>query len=186
MSHLIVVFPPESGGNHLKNLIDKRLTKDQLISLYKHGKKTVHAQSERNFQDKDLVDHGLTHGHFGEVMSHQTLLRSINDKKFIILSPDSQQDRSLLYERRKRLAGLTANHIVPGTYWDGEQVFLYEPFMYNYVFGTSFDNIMNISINEWFRPDISEILEKISSFTNTDMDLDLCLSLHAIWCRNNL
>jgi hypothetical protein len=75
---------------------------------------------------------------------------------------------------------------VPGTYWDGEQVFLYEPFMYNYVFGTSFDNIMNISINEWFRPGISEILEKISSFTNTDMDLDLCLSLHEIWCRNNL
>lgn len=186
MSSIIIVFPPQAGGNHLKNLLDLRLSKDQLISLYQPGKKTVHARSERNFQQKDLVDNGLTHGHFGEIMTYQTLLRTINDKKFIILSPDSQQDRFLLHERRKRLTDSATNHLVPGSYWDGEQVFLYEPFMYSTIFGTSFDNIMNISIGEWFQPDIREILVRITSFTNMEIDIDLCLSLHAIWCNNNL
>ena len=132
MSHVIIVFPPGAGGNHLKNLI----TGDISVANLYHSRPTVHSRSGENFSADALLTNKITHGHFGEIMSHQSLLRSINNKKFIILSPDTLEDRELLYKRRLRL-GSELSTPAPGDYFDGEQVFLYESFMYYYYFNTT-------------------------------------------------
>lgn len=184
MSPVIVAFPPAAGGNHLKNLIDDRAESDAVTKLYTKSQ-TAHSQPGCNFSEDNLINFGITHGHFGEILSHQSLLRSIEDKKFIIISPDTPRDRELLFQRRIMLGG-AYNHLLFGHYFDGEQVFLYEPFMYHYYFGTSFDNIMNISISEWFCQDITGVLNRISYFLNKPLDIEKCLELHRMWCESNL
>lgn len=181
MSPTIIVFPPGAGGNHLKNLIDQKLNKQQLDDLY-YNNKIVHSREGYNFNTEELLTNNLTHGHFGEVMSHQTLLRSLDEKKFVILSPDTFQDRELLNQRRNKINMSYCKN----EYFESEQVFLYESFMYHHYFDTSMDNIMNISITEWFQLDIRPVIERTSRFLDIELDIDLCLHLHGIWCKKNL
>lgn len=180
MNATVIIFPPGGGGNHLKNLITGSLL-SLLRHVYQHA--TVHSKPGVNFSHQELLEKKITLGHFGEILSHRDLLRPLPDIKFIILSPDSVQDRRLLHERCMRL-GIDRWIDVAG-YWDGEQVFLYEPFMYNLYLGTPMENIMNISISDFFKEDILQDLVRISNFVNTEIDYDQCLMLHKIWLQNN-
>ena len=147
--HAIVVFPPAAGGNHLRNLIDPTLDKTYLLDLYKEKSPWVHANVGANFQIDRFLTQKLSHGHFGEIMSHQGIIREMaNDIKLIVLSPDTPQDREILFNRRQKL-NFTACPL-PGDYFDSEQVFLYESFMYHYYFDIPRSNIMNVSVSQFF------------------------------------
>jgi hypothetical protein len=183
MSHVIIVFPPGAGGNHLKNLVNKRLSVEKLLDLYTR-ESTVHARPGNNFNSIELLEEKLTHGHFGEVMSYQSLVKSLEDKKFVIISPDTPEDRQLLFRRREQLGSAYSCYSLNG-YFDGEQVFLYEPFMYHYYFNTAMENIMNISVHEFYKEDITDVLERLSYFLQIDLDFNLCNKLHDIWRNNN-
>ena len=51
MATVIVVFPPGSGGNHLRNVVSScYVDSDQIVKLYKKFKPTVHQQIGGNLQ----------------------------------------------------------------------------------------------------------------------------------------
>jgi len=184
MTVAIVVFPPMSGGNHLRNLISlsQQYSNNLIESLYQKNN-TVHARPGGNLQKEYFEqDTHLLHGHFGEIMSCQHQIRAITNKKFIIICADTNEDRILLNERK------TANNYSPFTnqdYFFGEQVFLYEPFMYHHYFNVPMKNIMNIPITEWFVKDITPVLARINYFLQIDIDMEKAKELHSIWFTKN-
>lgn len=185
MHPVIVIFPPGAGGNHLRNMLDASIARETLTEIYKNHRPMAHAKIGNNFKVDNLINKKIAHGHFAEIMSQQVLLRSMSDTvKLIILSINTADDRNQLKARRSRL-----NHNVSyqvGDYFDGEQVFLYESFMYHYYFNIPMSNIMNISISDWFKADITQELERISEFLQIDLDKKFCLDLHAMWYEKNL
>jgi len=185
MNSVIVIFPPGAGGNHLRNMLDTSIAREELTEIYKNNRPLAHAKIGSNFKVDNLINKKIAHGHFGEILSHQDLLRSMSDTvKLIILSVNTADDRKMLKGRRSRL-----NHNVSyqvGDYFDGEQVFLYESFMYHYYFNIPMSNIMNISISDWFKADISQELDRISEFLQIDLDRKFCAYLHNMWCEKNL
>ena len=184
VEHIFVVFPPGAGGNHLRNLIDKNLSHKELLRVYQQTSLSAHSKTGANFDSGKFLSEKISLGHFGEIMSHRTLIRKhVNHIKLIIISPETERDRQLLNQRRKKLG--TEHHQV-GAYFDGEQVFLYESFMYHYFFGIAMNNIMNVSISEWFQSDIENLLDRISYFLQIDLDKKLCSEIHALWCQKNL
>lgn len=189
MSTVFVVFPPGSGGNHLRNIIVSCYEGTNISKLYGTHKNTVHATIGNNLQHHQVEtavayqdQTHVLHGHFGEIMSFQQQVRSIVDKKFVILSPDTADDRKLLNARRRMLGYLND---IDGDYFDGEQVFLYEPFMYHWYFQTPMDNIMNIPILEWFVADINSVLDRMSYFLKLPIDKEQISNLHATWVEAN-
>jgi hypothetical protein len=197
MAQVLISFPPGAGGNHLRNLL--MLDKIDIDKLY--SSRTVHNQPGHNFNIDQVYDSDgqfkdcIVLGHFGEVMSYREKIKTWPNRKFILISPETLADRELLYSRWKKLgppyvafesddeARRRHNH---NSYYDGEQVFLYEASMFRDCFATDMSNIMNIPISEWFTLDISLVLDRISKFLNTELDNEKCLALHKIWCHNNL
>jgi hypothetical protein len=183
MSTVLIIFPPAAGGNHLKNIISKTA-----VDFYRN-RDVVHQLPGSNLKCSQ-VESALTnpetthilHGHFGEIMSYQTQIRCISDKKFIIICNDNSNDHNLLSQRRTRLGYF---NFISGEYFESEQVFLYEPFMYHYYFDVPMENIMNIPISEWFVEDISSVIDKINYFLKTNLDVDAATTLHKLWYRNN-
>lgn len=183
MTTIIIPFPPAAGGNHLKNIITNNMSNLEYVSH------TVHQLPGRNLQASQInsalaapQDTHVLHGHFGEIMSYQHQIRSIKDKKFIIICNDTDDDFTLLSNRKKKL-----NYFLPNRkeYFEGEQVFLYEPFMYHYYFNVAMDNIMNIPITEWFVEDISPVINRINFFLKYNIDVDVVNALHKVWYKNN-
>jgi hypothetical protein len=181
MPTTIIAFPPVSGGNHLKNII-----KNIDHRLYT-GIKTVHQTPGQNMQQQQVelalsrpTDKHLLHGHFGEIMSYRNQICQIKSKKFIIICCDDADDNRLLNERRKKL-----NRCTLDVYFDGEQIFLYESFMYHEYFDTPMEDIMNISISEWFTEDISAVLHRINYFLNNSIDIESAKKLHTVWYERN-
>ena len=177
---VIICFPPNAGGNHLRNLLT--VTKENInsyIPFYKGGK-SVHSRAEPNLIEEDLSD-DLIYGHFGEIMSYQNEIRKFTNKKFIMISPDTYEDRKILSER---VVG-EHNNLKLDSYHDHEQVFLYEPFMFHYYFGTKMKNIMNISVTELFNDDINPVIDRINYFISKDLARDQVNQLHKIWKSKN-
>ena len=116
-------------------------------------------------------------------MSYQTQIRELTDKKFIIICTDTNEDRQLLISRK-----ITSKYFpfYEQDYFFGEQVFLYEPFMYHHYFNVPMEAIMNIPITEWFVKDITPILKRINYFLQIDIDISKAEELHQIWYKNNL
>lgn len=177
---IIICFPPGAGGNHLRNLIAVENLTDR-VYVQTHSK-SVHAASGSNFRLEDLHKSKIAHGHFGEIMSFQNEIRQIEPKRWILISTDSASDRKLLRERRDNLQ---IENLKSDQYLEGEQIFLYESFMYHYYFGTAFDDIMNISISELFTQDISPLLSRLSCWLGRQLDLPKCLIMHDLWYRKN-
>lgn len=183
MTTIIIPFPLAAGGNHLKNIIASDISKLTYVGP------TVHQTTGANLQasqvEAALADPDATHvlyGHFGAIMTYQNQIRNIEDKKFIIICNDNANDHELLSKRRKKLGYPT---FVKGHYFEGEQVFLYEPFMYHHYFDVPMENIMNIPISEWFVEDITPVVNKINFFLKINLDVDAVNKLHKIWYRNN-
>ena len=183
MSTIIIAFPPSAGGNHLKNILS--LNSDSVLpAFYSNNKPSVHQRPGSNLKEQDCINAisqpglHILHGHFGEIMSYQKYVDQMVDKKFIILSPDTAEDRKLLRARAILLGQATSD---AEGYFDQEQVFLYEPFMYNRYFRTSMLNIMNISISEWFTNDIDPVIDQLNQFLNCKLDTEYVKQLHTIW-----
>lgn len=187
LAQVIISFPPGAGGNHLRNLLT--LHDVNVSKLYSSLR--VHNQPGSNFKISQAYDNNgqvndcVLLGHFGEVMSHRDEIRTWPNLKFILISPDTYNDRTLLHARWIKL-GPSYQNFKLGSYYDGEQVFLYEAFMFRDCFATKMSNIMNISISEWFTEDISPVLDRISKFLDLDLDIDKCLHTHKLWCEKNL
>jgi len=187
LSQVLISFPPGAGGNHLKNLLV--LDKIDIDKLY--SSRTVHNQPGNNFKIDQAYDSNgqfkncIVLGHFGEVMSYREKIKTWPNRKFILISPETLADRELLYSRWNKL-GPPYQAFELNSYYDGEQVFLYEASMFRDCFATDMSSIMNISISEWFTLDISPVLDRVSKFLNTELDIKKCLALHKIWCDNNL
>jgi len=181
---IIIPFPPGAGGNHLRNIIT--LDYNTAFTQYNKTPTIFHAQSGGNLKEKNCIDalsipgsHTL-HGHFAEIMSYQTYIDQIIDKKFVILSPDTPKDRALLHARQKFI-GQSA--LIADDYFGQEQVFLYEVFMYNRYFNTPMSQIMNISISEWITNDIGPVITRLNQFLELDLDVNQVKQLHNIWLR---
>ena len=189
MTVAIVVLPPAAGGNHLRNLISlsSEYNNNSFNTSIYHQHRTVHARPGSNLQkeqfDNIIANSCLLHGHFGEIMSYQTQIRELTDKKFIIICTDTNEDRQLLISRK-----ITSKYFpfYEQDYFFGEQVFLYEPFMYHHYFNVPMEAIMNIPITEWFVKDITPILKRINYFLQIDIDISKAEELHQIWYKNNL
>jgi hypothetical protein len=183
MTTIIIPFPPGGGGNHLKNIIASD------ISKLNYNNPTVHQTPGHNLQANQVetalanpqATH-ILHGHFGEIMSYQNQIRNIKDKKFIIICNDNATDHDLLRRRRKQLGYFT---FAKGEYFEGEQVFLYEPFMFHHYFDILMENIINIPISEWFVEDITPVINEINYFLKINLDIVVVNKLHKIWYRNN-
>lgn len=181
MSPVVIVFPPMAGGNHLKNLLSN-LSEQEMDQIYRQ--KTVHTSREfGNFKPKDLLEKKLTLGHFGEILSHRDWIRSLKDVKFVILSPETNKDRQLLYKRRQHLH--CQDYFEPEGYFDQEQVFLYEAMMFNLYLGIPMSNLMNISIGDFFQENLRPELERVAYFTDMILDFNMCLRYHQIWRYRN-
>ena len=189
MTVAIVVFPPMTGGNHLRNLISlSRNYSDNFDDLIYQQKNTVHVYPGNNLKKEQFTNilnetgNHLLHGHFGEIMSYQHQIRAIENKKFIVICTDNEQDRQLLKKRKITTGYSPFNN---QDYFFGEQVFLYEPFMYHHYFNVPMTDIMNIPITEWFVEDINPVLAKINYFLQVDIDIGKAAELHKIWYTNN-
>ena len=183
MTTIIIPFPPGGGGNHLKNILVSEISKLNYTGLTVHqtpGSNLQASQIETALANPEAVH--VLHGHFGEIMSYQNQIRNIKDKKFIVICSDNLHDRQLLSKRQKQIGCFTFE---PGDYFEGEQVFLYESFMYHHYFDVSMENIMNIPISEWFVENITPVIDKINYFLKINLEVNVVNQLHKIWYRNN-
>lgn len=183
---IIIAFPPGAGGNHLKNII----TSD--VEKLDYTTRTVHQHqiggNRRNLQSTQIrqattdphAGHVL-HGHFGEIMSFRDEIRIIQNKKFIIVSPGSLTDQNMLNQRLQKIG----NQYIRDGYFKGEQVFLYEAFIYHYCFQIPMENIMNIAISEWFIPDITQVVHRLNFFLKSNLDPIKINKLHSVWYKLN-
>lgn len=188
MSAVIIGFPISAGGNHLRNIISlgysipfdaARAYDSGLIVAHANGGFNLKAQEvESAVSAQDRVH--LLHGHFGEIMSFQSSIRQIQNKKFVLISPDTEFDREILARRRAKLG-----YDPLDAYFDGEQVFLYECFMYHYYFKVPLDDIMNISVSELFSHDISPVIDRLNYFLNIDIDHSTANNYHNKWISKN-
>ena len=169
----IICFPPWAGGNHVKNLLE--FTTDNFstyLDLYTGKDNKVHAQDGPNLNKQKFDQNNILHGHFGEIMSLRKEIAEV-DKRWILISPDTDECSSILVNRGKLFA--------LDSYWDNEQVFLYEPHMYNTYFSTPMDNIMNISVYELFADDIDGVLDRLNFFLKSNIDKEKAKYLHKLW-----
>jgi hypothetical protein len=88
----------------------------------------------------------------------------------------------LLQQRQQQLGYFT---LKTGEYFQGEQVFLYEPFMYHHYFNVPMKNIMNIPISEWFVEDITPVIDKINYFLKINLNVEAVNKLHKTWYGRN-
>ena len=193
MPAVLIMFPPGSGGNHLRNLISTAYTDlvSELNKFYDLDKRSVHLNPGDNLDRKLLMQtlHKksttcLLHGHFGEFASVRDQIQQLEHKKFIVISPDTIKDRALLWQRQRMLG---ETQFDAESYFGGEQVFLYEPSMLQYYFNTSMDDFMHISITDWFVSDITPVIDRINWCLQINLDVDLCMQLHQQWLvKNNI
>lgn len=198
MSAVIVAYCPSAGGNHLRNILCLSSSfinsTDFDSTIYDRADQTsgtVHGIAGRNIQEeylKRVVDNPMDcfalAGHFGELAEHRETLLNI-EKKFIIISIDTAQDRRLLERRQQRLC--QQSH----PYWlDEEQPFLYRPAMYQSYFATLPSNILTIPLYDLWHPTFNDnrVIHCINDFLNIDIDtsdIGPTHTLHKKWRANN-
>lgn len=184
------------GGNHLKNIIslDSSFANsaDLNLSVYfdqpAEPAGTVHSIPGRNIRP-DIVEgmirtpqkNWLLHGHWGELMPYRYKLNHANNR-WLLLTLDHADDRALIQSRHDRLQ----QH--PHPYWlDEEQPYLYQPEMYQYYFNAQPHNIFQLSVVEFWHPDLTanNVIEKINGFLGTNIDVGQAQKLHEKWWKMN-
>jgi len=195
MSAVIVAYCPAAGGNHLRNILCLSCnfvnSAEFDLTIYDRADQTsgaVHGIDGRNIQEiylKRVQDNPKNcfalAGHFGELAQYRESLLLV-DKKFIIISIDTAQDRRLLANRQLRMG--QQNH----PYWlDEEQPFLYRPSMYQSYFATTSSNILTISLSDLWHPTFNngQVIECINDFLNINIDIVLAQALQEKWVRHN-
>lgn len=201
MPAVIIAYPPMAGGNHFKNLLCLETSfansSDFDPAVYEHAHApvspfqpvgTVHSTSGRNVHkylfEKIFAEPEKTwiiHGHFGELAPFRNELNLINNKKYIIITIDSETDRKLLFERQERLGG-TSGHPY---YLDEEQPYLYQPPMYSTYFTS--DNTLNTSVACAWDPDLtrSKLIDTWNEYLNINIDITRAQHYHTLWWESN-
>lgn len=192
MTVVVIAYPPSAGGNHLKNILclDRSFanSKDLDRTKYTNGDREVHSTSGRNMQEYriDEAEHSnadyILHGHFGELAPWRQRINLIQDKKWILISIDSPDDRSLLTERQHRLGQFGHEY-----YLNEEQPFLYQSEFYQSYFTGTAENIYTIALNDFWNPDLaqSQIIQQLNVFLNKNIDQEQAQVLHSQWHINN-
>jgi len=196
MSSIFISFPPAAGGNHLRNILtlatdlfDPENYKQSMVDQYRaESTISVHGEDYASNMSgninalklhRALMNPGvnwLLYGHFAEIYSFRNDISTIKDKKFIILSPDTDACKNIWLTRATQLGMQPC-----GDYYIGEQVFLYEAFIYYDMFKTKKSNVMNISISEWFNANVDSVFASLESFLNTNIDRKVATQMHATW-----
>jgi hypothetical protein len=149
---------------------------------------TVHSVSGRNVQDvfidrmiKQPDQCWLLSGHFGELVPVKNSLANV-DQKFLIITIDQLIDRQLLARRQQRLG----QQCHP--YWlEEEQLYLYQPEMYQKYFDVDPANIATVSLYDLWHPTLKDhsVLAKINEFLNINIDVESAQNLQQKWWSSN-
>jgi hypothetical protein len=191
----IVSYIAGGGGNHLKNILclcsSFANSADLDQTAYDSTRQppgTVHSVPGRNVRP-DIIDRmvqapdnkWLLHGHWGELMPYRSHISS-GQNKWLLLTIDTEQDRNLIKTRHMRL------HQHPHPYWlDEEQLYLYQPDMYQLYFGADSQNIFQLSLTEFWHPNLDQyqIIPRINKFFELDIDPVKAQQLHNSWWKMN-
>jgi hypothetical protein len=192
MSVVIIAYPPSGGGNHLKNMLclDNSFVNsaDLNIDIYVNGEREVHSTDGRNMQEfrmqaaETASGDYILHGHFGELAPWRNRINAIGDKKWILISFDTNRDRALLNERQRRLGQWGHEY-----YLNEEQPYLYQPEFYQSYFTGQAEHIYNIAIDNLWNPSLeqSRIIQQLNVFLNKNIDQAQAQFLHSHWHTNN-
>lgn len=192
MSVVIIAYPPSAGGNHLKNilLMDQSWENSYELNLdtYNRGDKEVHSTPGRNMQQYKLQNAKtarkdyVLHGHFGELTPWREQINSIEDKKFILITIDTERDKDLLNDRQNNLGQYSHPY-----YLYEEQEYLYQPYFYQTYFTAKLENVYNLPLHEFWCPNIHHygIVNRLNSFLNKNIDANEAQVLHTNWHTNN-
>lgn len=197
----IIAYPPMAGGNHFKNLIclDPSFANSDDLNpeVYEHAANpisewqpvgTVHSKSGRNVHEylferihAEPDRNWIIHGHFGELALFRAELNSLKNKKYIIITIDTEIDRELLFERQERLAG-TSGHPY---YLHEEQPFLYQPAMYRRYFTSTY--AITTSLTTAWHPNLKEsnLIDTWNKYLNINIDINQAQYYHTLWWNSN-
>lgn len=191
MSLTVIAYPPSGGGNHLKNLLCTTgkfsNSNDLNLNLYNKREREVHSTSDRNVT-KEKIHRAVSeynfvlNGHFGELAPWAEKIKSTVDKKFILITIDTAQDKRLL-DQRQHCLGQQGHP----WYIEEEQPFLYQPHLYNLYFGADNDKILQIPLHEFWQQDLQScnIINRLNNFLNITIDLNFAQHLHQQWWNAN-
>jgi hypothetical protein len=192
MTVVVIAYPPSAGGNHLKNILclDPSFANSRELdqTKYTKGDREVHSTPGRNIQEYKIdaaviskTDY-VIHGHFGELATERDRINAIIDKKFIVVSIDTDRDKFLLDTRQGRLGQLGHPY-----YLNEEQPYLYQPYFYQTYFTGRSENIYTIALNDFWHPDLTtyNIVPGLNTFLNKNIDQKQAQVLHNQWQTNN-
>jgi hypothetical protein len=195
VSAVIVSYCPSAGGNHLKNILSLSSAfanqAEMDLTVYDRADQTsgtVHSINGRNVQDV-FIDRMTQHpdqcwllsGHFGELAPVRNRLLSVN-RKFLIVTINTVIDRRLLERRQQRLG----QQCHP--YWlEEEQLYLYQPNMYQTYFGVDPADIETVSLYDLWHPTLKDhsVISKINEFLNINIDAESAQNLQQKWWSSN-
>jgi hypothetical protein len=192
MTVVVIAYPPSAGGNHLKNMLclDSSFanSSDLDTTKYTGGDREVHSTTGRNMQEyrmqqaETCTGDYILHGHFGELAPWQPRINAIQNKKFVIISIDTQRDKFLLDQRQHRLGQWGHEY-----YLYEEQPYLYQRELYQTYFTGRPDNVYTVSLNDFWHPSLAQykIIDQLNSFLNKRIDADQAQDLHRYWHINN-
>jgi hypothetical protein len=192
MSAIIIAYPPSGGGNHLKNMLclDASFANSSDLdrNRYTRGEREVHSTPGRNMQEyridqaESAEQDYILHGHFGELAPWRNRINAIEDKKWILITIDTNRDRYLLANRQQRLGQWGHEY-----YLNEEQFYLYQPEFYQTYFTGRSENIYTIALNDFWHHDLQqyEIIKRLNSFLNKNVDQSQAQFLHNHWHKNN-
>ena len=161
---------------------------DLNLEPYKTGNREVHSTPGRNMHKYRMADalasegDFILHGHFGELAAFRETINSIQNKKFVIITIDTQHDRNLLHDRQCRLGQHSHAY-----YLHEEQHFLYQPTVYHTYFTGLESEIFSFPLTELWHPVINYTTtwDRLNSFLGIDIDLAPAQRLHDQWRANN-
>ena len=194
MSATIISYIPGAGGNHLKNLMSTYTgfanSSELNVKVYNGQTQppgTAHSVPGRNLHDQ-VVDrvldssdqHWLMLGHFGELALWRDKINSISNKTWILITINSQIDRNLLKTRTERLQQKCHPYFL-----NEEQIYLYQPAIYHTYFPGHSENILTISLKEFWNPKVDSFVNKINNFLNINIPHDQAQHLHDQWWQQN-
>lgn len=192
MSVVIIAYPPSGGGNHLKNMLclDKSFANsgDLNTEPYHNGLREVHSTPGRNVRPYRIDEAEVSqqdyilHGHFGELAPWRDRIDAIKDKKWILITIDSERDRYLLNKRQHKIDQWGHEY-----YLNEEQFYLYQPVFYQTYFTGTPETIYTIALSEYWHSDINhhKIIDKLNIFLNKTVDTNEAQVLHSQWHINN-
>lgn len=192
MSVVFIAYPPSAGGNHLKNMLCLDATFANSNELdqgkYFRGEREVHSTPGRNMQEQKLinaesaVDDYILHGHFGELAPWAERICSMEDKKFVVITIDTERDQDLLDHRQHRLGQWGHEY-----YLREEQPYLYQTAFCQKYFNVQAYNMYTMALTDFWNPDLaqSQIIQQLNSFLNKNIDVEQAQVLHRQWHINN-